>query len=308
MMVDPFDGRDRHTEQSCWGFWLIARAASAWQLLGHKFHGIGFARISGEKERNSQSMNQNMRKQMMLSFYGGGLVVGLLLLAPVIAYAQAVALDENTRQRAHAYESLFITAAHQHGIDARLLWVIAYLESRFRPQVISPKGARGLMQLMPATAARWGVRNPYEPAQAITGAARYIQYLEQRFAGRVDLTLAAYNAGETAVAAYRAGRTVRVGHKLINPFGLRTDGVPPYRETRNYVHSGTALLRRLSVGNPATTAVYTPAPRAEKLPNSEAVTISTTMRKSISYAAEAAPSIQPVSTPSTSRSISYQNR
>jgi soluble lytic murein transglycosylase-like protein len=244
----------------------------------------------------------------MLKFCGCGIVIGLLLFAQVRAYPQATFIDESTHQRARRYESLFITAAHQHGIDARLLWVIAYLESRFRPQVISPKGARGLMQLMPATAARWGVRNPYEPAQAITGAARYVQYLEQRFAGRVDLTLAAYNAGEATVEAYRAGRTVRVGHKRINPFSLRTDGVPPYRETRNYVHTGMALLLRLSVGNPATTVVHMPASRSAPSPNSEALTVSTTMRKSISYAAEAAPSIQPASPTSMSRSISYQNR
>jgi soluble lytic murein transglycosylase-like protein len=222
--------------------------------------------------------------------------------------AQAIVIDESIRQRAHHYESLFIMTARQHGIDARLLWVIAYLESRFRPQAISPKGAHGLMQLMPATAARWGVRNPYEPAQAITGAARYIRYLEQRFAGRVDLTLAAYNAGETAVHAYWTGRTVRVGHKLINPFGIRTDGVPPYRETRAYVHNGTALLRRLSVGNPATTIAYTPVPRAAQPLNNAAPIAPSTIQKSISYAAEAVPSRQPVSTTSMARSIVYQNR
>ena len=253
-------------------------------------------------------MKQSRRKQLMLKFCEGRIVVGWLLLAPVIVQAQAIVIDESIRQRAHHYESLFIMTARQHGIDARLLWVIAYLESRFRPQAISPKGARGLMQLMPATAVRWGVRNPYEPAQAITGAARYVQYLAQRFAGRVDLTLAAYNAGEMAVNAYWTGRTVRVGNKLINPFGIRTDGVPPYRETRAYVSTGTALLRRLSVGNPASTIVYTSVLRAAHSLNNEALPASSTIRKSVSYATEAAPSRQPVSTPSTSRSISYQNR
>jgi hypothetical protein len=57
MMVNPFDGRDRHTEQSCWGFWLIARAASAEQIARHKFHGIGFARIGGEI-RKEMSINE----------------------------------------------------------------------------------------------------------------------------------------------------------------------------------------------------------------------------------------------------------
>lgn len=253
-------------------------------------------------------MKQRLRKQMTPKSCGRGIAVGLLLLAPVIARAQVTYIDENTRQRARSYESLFITAAHQHGIDARVLWVIAYLESRFRPWAVSPKGARGLMQLMPATAAHWGVRNPYEPGQAIHGAARYMQYLGQRFDGRMDLMLAAYNAGETAVNAYRAGRTVRVGHKLINPFGLRTDGVPPYRETRAYVNTGTALLQRLSVGNTATTIVFTPPPHTTQSQDSDTLNASTTMRKSISYASDTRPSAQSVPTTTMPRSISFQTR
>lgn len=252
-------------------------------------------------------MNQRLRKQMTPKSCGRGIIIGLLLLAPVIARAQATYIDENTRQRARIYESLFITTASQYNIDARLLWVIAYLESRFRPQAISPKGARGLMQLMPATATRWGVRNPHEPGQAITGAARYVQYLGQRFAGRIDLTLAAYNAGETAVDAYRAGRVVRVGRKLINPFGIRTDGVPPYRETRAYVGAGVALLRRFSVGNTATNVVYTPS-QTEPPRNSDVLTAARTSRKSISYAPDAVPSAQSVPTTTRPRSISYQSR
>lgn len=287
---------------------MLVRAASAWQLVGHKLRGIGFAKIGREKGKEMTVNESEHEETGDTKIVWSWNHLRTTVFAPVMARAQAVSIDENTRQRARSYESLFITTARQHGIDARLLWVIAYLESRFRPWVISPKGARGLMQLMPATAARWGVRNPYEPQQAIAGAARYIQYLGQRFDGRVDLTLAAYNAGETAVEAYRAGRTVRVGHKLINPFGLRTNGVPPYRETRAYVNNSIALLRRLSVGNPATTIAYTPAPRVEKSPNSDVLIVSSTTRKSISYAAGDVPSVPSVSSTSISRSISYQSR
>ncbi|MBL8204597.1 MAG: lytic transglycosylase domain-containing protein [Blastocatellia bacterium] len=249
-----------------------------------------------------------IRKHPPRPFCRSAMVLGLWLCACVMTHAQVVYLDSATRQRARTYEPLLFTAAQQYHLDPRLLWVIAYLESRFRPWALSPQGARGLMQLMPATAARWGVRNPYEPGPAITGAARYVQYLGQRFDGRVDLTLAAYNAGETAVAAYQAGRVVRVGRKLINPFGLRTNGVPPYRETRAYVRAGVALLGRLAVNRSATTIAYTPAARGTQSYNRDALIPTTTLRKSIFYAADDIPSAPSAPTATTPRSITYQSR
>src|SRR5438046_160031 len=117
-------------------------------------------------------------------------VAVVLLLCSAPAFSQ----DQKDLERAHTYEPFIAEASVKYGVDANLLWTIAYLESRFRPQVISPKGAMGLMQLIPATAARYGLVNPYDPKQSIAAAAQYLRDLLNRFDGRLDLVLAAYNA------------------------------------------------------------------------------------------------------------------
>lgn len=104
----------------------------------------------------------------------------------------------------------------QYGVDPYLIFCVMEQESHFNSRALSPKGARGLMQLMPGTAARFGVRRPGDPAQNIAGGTRYLKQLLAQFNGRIDLVLASYNAGEGAVLK----------------FGRR---VPPYRETQNYV-------------------------------------------------------------------------
>lgn len=113
-------------------------------------------------------------------------------------------------------DSLIRQNGNKYNVDPYLIFLVMEQESHFNPRVVSPKGARGLMQLMPGTAARFGVRRPHDPAQNISGGTRYLRELLNRFNNRVDLVLASYNAGEGAVAK----------------FGNR---VPPYRETRNYV-------------------------------------------------------------------------
>lgn len=113
-------------------------------------------------------------------------------------------------------DSLVRYYGNQNGVDPYLIYCLMSQESKFLMNATSPKGAQGLMQLMPGTAARYGVTNPYDVAQSIMGGTRYLKDLLKMFNGRVDLALAGYNAGENAVIKY--GYTV-----------------PPYDETRNYV-------------------------------------------------------------------------
>ncbi len=113
-------------------------------------------------------------------------------------------------------DSLIKQSGAKYGVDPYLIFCVMEQESHFSTRIVSPKGARGLMQLMPGTSARFGVRHPFNPAENISAGARYLKQLSDQFNGRVELVLASYNAGEGAVIKY--------GHK-----------VPPYRETRNYV-------------------------------------------------------------------------
>ena len=151
------------------------------------------------------------------------------------------------RQRARLYEPYIAAAAKKYGVDPRVLWTVAYLETRFRPELVSPKNARGLMQFMPGTAARFNLKNPHDARAAIDAAARYVRELTVQFDGRLDLVLAGYNAGEGAVECYRSGRTIRTSSgKVINPRGIRTSGVPPYAETRKYVRRGLLVFSRVA--------------------------------------------------------------
>jgi soluble lytic murein transglycosylase-like protein len=120
------------------------------------------------------------------------------------------------------FDDLIRQHAKNEGVDERIIKCVMLIESNFNPMAVSRKGARGLMQLMPGTAARYGVRNVHDPHDNVKGGVKYLAYLLDMFGGNSALALAAYNAGENAV--------------------IRYGGVPPYAETQEYVRRAMVIL------------------------------------------------------------------
>ena len=127
------------------------------------------------------------------------------------------------------YASLIREVAKEEQVDAALLHAVITVESGYNPRALSPKGAVGLMQLMPDTARRYAVSDIWDPVQNLRGGARYLRDLLMIFNDNLSLALAAYNAGENAVI--RAGRRI-----------------PPYAETRNYVPRVLGYYTRYRAG------------------------------------------------------------
>ena len=134
-------------------------------------------------------------------------------------------------------EALVKRLAPQYSIDPQLVMALIAVESAFNVNAVSPKNAQGLMQLIPETAERFGVRRVFNPADNIKGGLAYLRWLMAFFQGEVRLVLAAYNAGERTVERYK--------------------GVPPYEETRNYVQRITSMYKK--VNHPYSADVVAPS-------------------------------------------------
>lgn len=138
--------------------------------------------------------------------------------------SEASVLPSYSRNK-NAFDQLIRQAAQQHGVSEGLIKAVMHTESGFNIKARSPVGAQGLMQLMPATARRFNVSNAYDPQQNIFAGAKYLSWLLKRFNGDTRLAIAAYNAGEGNVDKY--------------------GGIPPFRETQDYVRRVTSRYQNL---------------------------------------------------------------
>jgi len=173
------------------------------------------------------------------------------LIVPTVAFPDAMAstsANQNSALRGYTtgngqVDDYLINSGANNGVDPLLLYSIMHQESSFKSHAISPKGARGLMQLMPFTAMRFSVTNIFDPRQNIEGGARYVRFLLDRFDGDINLVLAGYNAGEGAVEKYGWS-------------------IPPYSETQEYVRR---ISRRYAVLRDPNAALYAPRLNAGQL-------------------------------------------
>jgi soluble lytic murein transglycosylase-like protein len=150
----------------------------------------------------------------------------LLVLSPQDVTESGQHYDSMLLAKATQYDSIIERAALSAAVEANLLRAVIVVESGFNSRAVSKRGAIGLMQLMPATASRFGVSNPYDPKQNVHAGAHYLKFLMDRFGQDVRLALAAYNAGESAVE--------------------RNGGqIPPFTETRAYVPRVLRIYRML---------------------------------------------------------------
>lgn len=138
------------------------------------------------------------------------------VMAPVVSAAEVEAIPADIPLSGDCdLDWIIYRAGQKAGVDPRFIHAVINQESKYNAKAVSPVGAQGLMQMMPATAERFGLKDPFDPAANVEAGTKYLKWLLKRFDGDVSLALAGYNAGEGAVDKYK--------------------GVPPYSETQNYV-------------------------------------------------------------------------
>lgn len=142
-------------------------------------------------------------------------------LSPLLQAAAKAAASPASREQ--LYAPLIEDAAGRYKISPDLVKAMIRVESNFNPEAVSTKGCKGLMQLLPDTAKRFGVKNIFDPTENLEGGMKYLRFLLDYFKNDLNLALAGYNAGENAVTRYK--------------------GIPPYRETRDYVKKVTTIYQ-----------------------------------------------------------------
>ncbi len=182
---------------------------------------------------NTVAADQSGSRSTSLDSPRSALEFTALIYDPLTAASNSSSLRGYTTGSAEV-DGYLISSGTRHGVDPLLLYSVMHQESSFKSRAISPKGARGLMQLMPLTAARYGVTNIFDSKQNIEGGARYLRFLLNHFDGDLNLALAGYNAGEGAVEKY----------------GWR---IPPYSETQEYVRR---ISRRYGLLRDPNAAIY----------------------------------------------------
>lgn len=166
---------------------------------------------------------QSASGAIVLSDFPSAEAPGVLIDAPRVDARAAAAMPAPAAVPLTQLRAIVHEVAEHERIPAKLLDAVIAIESGYNPRAVSPKGAQGLMQLMPATAERFGVVDPFDPRENVRAGARYLKQLLELFGGELQLALAAYNAGEHAV--------IRSGHRI-----------PPYAETQRYVPRVLARL------------------------------------------------------------------
>ena len=221
-------------------FWVASQAplqADVYKFVGRNGqvvytdnpNGSGYKLVIRSKKSPSQVLERGMRREIQ----GPPGSPRLIVLGnggnyrPFVTSLSPSRLDIPAQLRKLQFDDLVNRAAQTHGLDPSLLHAVIRAESAYNPEAVSSKGAVGLMQLMPGTAARYGVRNPYNPEDNVFGGARYLRDLLGMFRSDVRLAVAAYNAGE--------GNVMKFGNQ-----------VPPFAETQGYVSKVLSFWGRLN--------------------------------------------------------------